>query len=169
MYGSLFSIFVLCVFAWLLHDESHRIRVIDGNWVAMAVLGGFFAIICFGMSANGIRLGMMNKTQIEELQRVHCLAIHINDSGRYGGRTIAYPLRPSNDSESSRRTFAIVQTRPSDNPWDLNSRLNNLKSIMGQHYFEWLLPTYGPCCRHDALESFYALDVERLKNMCGIR
>jgi hypothetical protein len=121
------------------------------------------------MSANGIRLGMMNKTQIEELQQVYCLAIHIDDCGPYGGPTITYPMKPSNDSQPLRRTFAIVQTRPSDSPWDLNSRVNNLKSIMGDHYFEWLLPTYSPCCRHDGLESFYALDVERLKDMYGIR
>lgn len=135
---------------------------------SQAVLGGFFTVINFGMSVNAIRLGMMNKTQIEELQRVHFLAIHIDEGRRYGGPTITYPLGPSNDSQPSRRIFAIVQTQPSDNPWDLHSRLNNLRSIMGEHYIEWFLPTYGPCCLHNSADSFYALDVQRLKDRYGV-
>jgi len=103
--------------------------------------------------------------------------------------TITYPIPPRKSSNSSRnthsphasdpeaivsstnlRTFAIVPTSPGDNPWDIG-RLNNLKSILGERYIDWILPIRNsPCCSHDNPESDYplGLDVERVKREYGL-
>ena len=205
-YGLLFSLFLFSVSVWLLVDQSKRIQVINGNWVATAVLGGFFSLICFGMTANSIKLALNNVTTVEELGRAYFLAIHIDNPEQYGGpppiedqsgttypyyQTITYPLRHStaappssagsageerydveaHGSSKALRTFVVVQSKPSDNPWRL-SPLENIKSIMGQSYVDWLLPLkYSPCCFHDDPKSDYPLgpDVERLKREYGLK
>lgn len=179
VYGFLFSGFLLSVFAWLVYDQSKRINVIDGNWVAMLALGAVFMIICFGMSLHNIQLGMKNRTTVEELGRVYFMAIHIDNPARQATtansyyHTITYPLRPSTNPHSNQalRTFAVVQTKQTDNPWNLGHPLDNLRSIMGDRFIDWILPLkYPPCCFHDDPESDYSLgpDVERLKRDYGL-
>ena len=205
-YGTLFCVFLFSVSVWLLVDQSRRIMIINGNWVATAAIGGFFSLICFGMTANSIKLALKNMTTVEELGRAYFLAIHIDNPEQYDGppaiehptgttrpyyQTITYPLRPStatppnsagsaseerddveaNSSSKGLRTFVIVQSKPSDNPWCL-SPLDNLKSIMGNSFTDWLLPLkYSPCCSHDDAQSDYPLgpDVERLKREYGLK
>jgi palmitoyltransferase len=56
------------------------------------------------------------------------------------------------DAQAVRR-FAIVRTEPGDNPWDLGT-YNNFKSVMGNNFFEWILPIKrSPCCSHDDMTS----------------
>jgi palmitoyltransferase len=204
-YGTLFSLFLCAVSVWLLIDQR-SIMVVNGNWVATAAVGGFFSLICLGMTANSIKLALKNMTTVEELGGVYFLAIHVDHPEQYGGpppiegpsgttrpyyQTITYPLRPSaaaptgsagsaseerdnveaNGSSNGLRTFVVVQSRPSDNPWCLDP-LQNLKSVMGHSYIDWLLPLkYSPCCLHDDPESDYPLgpDIERLKREYGLK
>ena len=45
-----------------------------------------------------------------------------------------------------KRTFAVIQTPAGTNPYNLRSPFANFKSVMGEHWYEWLLPlTYSPC------------------------
>ena len=107
-------------------------------------------------------------------------------------RTVTYPLlhptpsrsvpapttfvsRSPNDVASeviapAPRTFIILQSRPGDNPFDLGP-LENIKQIMGKHWWDFLLPLkYSPCCNHESQESAYALGpvVERMKKEAAI-
>jgi palmitoyltransferase len=94
--------------------------------------------------------------------------------------TITYPLNVMHDASSETtlppptssppRTFAILRTHPGMNPWNLGA-LRNLKSIMGNHWFDWFLPLrHSPCCNHDRGDSMYELgpDFERLKVDAGL-
>ncbi|KAI9812287.1 MAG: palmitoyltransferase pfa5 [Pycnora praestabilis] len=68
------------------------------------------------------------------------------------------------------RTFAILSTPPGANPWDLGT-LENLKSVLGNHWYDWLLPLrHSPCCYHDGGESAFQLGgiVNRLRKETGI-
>lgn len=94
--------------------------------------------------------------------------------------TITYPLNVIHDassettlplpSSSPLRTFAILRTHPGMNPWNLGA-FRNLKSVMGIHWYDWILPLrHSPCCNHDRGDSMYELgpDVERLKADAGL-
>ena len=63
------------------------------------------------------------------------------------------------------RTFAILQTNPGDNPWDLGA-VANFKGVMGENWWDWLLPLrYSPICKRprDTSEYPFGPDVDRLK------
>jgi palmitoyltransferase len=64
----------------------------------------------------------------------------------------------SKRDQQAKRTFAILTTNPGDNPWDLESRLLNFKTVMGTKAWDWFLPIReSPCCNHEHSESRYAL------------
>lgn len=68
------------------------------------------------------------------------------------------------------RTFAILETVPGTNPFDLGWK-RNFVDIMGPGIFDWLLPIrQSPCVRHDSSESFYAMGpaVRLMKEEAGI-
>lgn len=72
--------------------------------------------------------------------------------------------------EQATRTFAILETEPGENPWDLGW-WRNWRSVMGNSVIEWLLPIWhSPCCNHDSMESDYELGpvLEKLKQRYGI-
>lgn len=203
VYGFLFSAFLFGVFTWLCADHNSRVHTLNGNFIAMAALGGSFCVISLGMMMSSVQLALKNMTLVESLGNVYFLAIHIPDPEQHGAvtnldgttdprpyfQTITYPIPPRKSSASSRnthspgspdpeaitsfstlRTFAIVPTKPGDNPWNIG-RLNNLKSILGKRYIDWILPIHNsPCCSHDNPESDYplGLDVERLKREYGL-
>ena len=69
------------------------------------------------------------------------------------------------------RTFAILQTPPGTNPWDLGSYLANWKTIMGDRVIDWFLPIKrSPCCRHESGEGWFEFGpaVEELKIRVGL-
>lgn len=68
------------------------------------------------------------------------------------------------------RTFAILETAPGQNPFDLGY-LGNLMDIMGATIWEWLLPIKtSPCLKHDDPTSLYKLGsvVDELKANTGV-
>jgi palmitoyltransferase len=72
--------------------------------------------------------------------------------------------------QQARRTFAILQAEPGENPWHLGY-LQNFKSVMGDSIIEWLLPIrHSPCSRHDSMVSDYQFGplVEELKRRYGL-
>ena len=199
-YGFLFSAFVFGVFVWLCADYNRRLNALNGNFIAMTTLGGVFCLVSLGMMLNSVHLALKNMTTIESLGGGYFLAIHISDPAQHGAianpdgvtqpqpyfRTITYPIPPRKSATSSRnipspdpeatissttlRTFAIVPTKPGDNPWNIGP-LNNLKSILGERYIDWILPIHNsPCCSHDNPESDYPLGLvmERLKREYGL-
>lgn len=148
-------------------------------------LFGFFA---FGMTISSLQLAAYNLTTIENLNRrsaVWTLAIRVPRrilSERWAPtfRTITYPLQPVPPAESEvarefpvgeQHVFAILQTLPGENPFDLGSPLKNLQQVMGFTLLEWLLPIkQSPCADHSSHESAFALGpvVTRLKKEAGL-
>ncbi|KAI0458451.1 DHHC palmitoyltransferase-domain-containing protein [Xylaria acuta] len=68
------------------------------------------------------------------------------------------------------RTFAILETTPGENPWDLGPR-RNWQSVMGTNLLDWLLPIrHSPCATHENGESLYPMDriLDQLRDRYGL-
>lgn len=83
--------------------------------------------------------------------------------------TVTYPLYLPTDRPPlpapAPRTFAILETLPGMNPWDLGSPWLNFKAVFGEHLHHWLFPIkHSPCCDTSFYVSRYPLgpDFEEL-------
>lgn len=89
--------------------------------------------------------------------------------------TITYPLhlpidRPPLPAPQP-RTFAILETLPGMNIWDLGSSWLNFAAVFGPRLHDWLLPVrHSPCCDHSSTISQYPLgpDFEELLIEAGL-
>jgi hypothetical protein len=73
-------------------------------------------------------------------------------------------------SRPTSRMFAILETEPGSNPFDLGAA-NNFKEVMGKNVFEWLLPVRpSPCARRTNPYGMYKMGrvVYKLKKHAGI-
>lgn len=147
------------------------------------------------MTVSTLQLAVYNLTTIENLSRrsaVWTLAIRVpdrlvnsfnSDSGMIPTfPTITYPLQPTppvpetqenpNPTQpEERHVFAILQTQPGENPFDLGSWFKNLQQVLGFSLLDWILPLkQSPCADHSSLESAFALGpvVTRLKREAGL-
>lgn len=146
------------------------------------------------MTVSSIQMAMMNITTIENLgrhSRVWTLAIRVPDhmlerlwvstsAWAPTFRMISYPPeaptptptqpQTTNPSTTERYVFAILHTRPGENPYDLGN-WKNLQQVMGYNVIDWLLPLKpSPCTDHSSKESAFAVGpvVTRLKEEAGI-
>lgn len=143
------------------------------------------------MTTSSVQLAMHNLTTIENLSRqsaVWTFAIRVPDHilNKFNAqlappyRLISYPLQPEpqgaetpteGSPTAKRHVFAILQTSPGENPYDLGSPLKNLQQVLGFTVFDWLLPLkHSPCADHSSLESAFALGpvVTRIKREAGL-
>ena len=96
-----------------------------------------------------------------------------------GFRTVSFstatsntdPDAPAEDQPSDAiKTFAILHTKPGENPFDLGP-YRNFKTVMGDHWYDWLLPIRcSPCCNHDRSDGQFAMGpvVQRMRAEAGI-
>ncbi|KAL8926189.1 MAG: hypothetical protein Q9208_003092 [Pyrenodesmia sp. 3 TL-2023] len=139
------------------------------------------------MSASSFQFLFLNTTTIENLSRktkVWQLAVHMPTpppgSGPPPFRTITYgqPLPGARGAQdpastgqpSEPRTFAILHSKPGENPWDLGWR-RNFMSVMGDRWYDWFLPIkYAPSARHDRVDCEFETGavVERMKREAGL-
>ena len=135
------------------------------------------------MSGSSLQFVILNSTTIENLSRktvVWTLAVYMPHPPDVstGFRTISFsapPKSPSHrsdaqDSAQNVRTFAILHTKPGESPFDLGP-LENFKSVMGDHWYDWLLPLkYSPCCDHSRAEGQFAWGpvLQRMRKEAGI-
>lgn len=89
--------------------------------------------------------------------------------------TVTYPIHLPSDRPPlpapNPRTFAILETLPGMNVWDLGSSWLNFKSVFGNELHDWLLPIkHSPCCDHSSAVSHYPLgpDFEELLVEAGL-
>lgn len=80
----------------------------------------------------------------------------------YWRGTVTYPLTLPTDRPPlpapAPRTFAILETPPGLNPWDLGTPMRNFTAVFGPKLHHWLLPIrHSPCCDHSSAVSFYPL------------
>lgn len=148
----------------------------------------FFGLFLVGMSASSLQFVLLNTTTIENLSRktkVWQLAVHMPypptpSANRPLFRTITYsqplPGAPtagdpaSTGQPSEPRTFAILHSKPGENPWDLGS-YRNFKSVMGDRWYDWVTPIKrSPCAKHESMDCEFETGpvVERMKREAGI-
>ena len=136
-----------------------------------------------GMAGSSLQFAILNTTTIENLSRkniVWTLALYMPRPPEMppGFRTISYSAEQrlkSSDATGDQaagtiRTFAILHTKPGENPFDLGP-FQNYKTVMGEHWYDWFLPIkYSPCCYHDGTDSQFALGpvVQRMRREAGI-
>ncbi|KAL4872479.1 hypothetical protein BDV12DRAFT_162307 [Aspergillus spectabilis] len=81
------------------------------------------------------------------------------------------PSLPQPTATGEQHVFAILQTLPGENPFDLGSPLKNLQQVLGRSIIEWFLPIKrSPCADHSNLESEFTMGpvVTRLKREAGL-
>ena len=121
------------------------------------------------MTSSSLQFAFLNTTTIENLSRktiVWTLAIHMPRISVTSPtfRTVSY------SSSGVVRTFAILHTKPGENPFDLGP-YRNFKSVMGDHWYDWFLPLrYSPCSHHDRKDGQFAMGpvVQRMQRDAGI-
>lgn len=136
------------------------------------------------MTGSSLQFALINTTTIENLSRktiVWTLAVHMPKPPERstGFRTISFSTTeaaevsevPAEGQVSGAiKTFAILHTKPGENPFDLGP-YQNFKTIMGDHWYDWLLPIRrSPCCNHDGRDSQFAMGpvVQRMRAEAGI-
>ena len=135
------------------------------------------------MTGSSLQFAIVNTTTIENLSRktiVWTLALYMPKlpEATPGFRTISYSAGPTSEEANAHtdhpspevRTFAILYTKPGENPFDLGP-YKNFVSVMGDYWYDWLLPIkYSPCCNHDRQESEFAMGpvVQRMRREAGI-
>lgn len=136
------------------------------------------------MTGSSLQFALLNSTTIENLSRktfVWQLAIYMPrpPDVAHGFRTISFSTTsgPSATEPNTRlqqsddiRTYAILHTKPGENPFDLGL-YGNFKSVMGNHWYDWFLPfTYSPCCDHCWTDGQFAMGpaVQRMREEVGI-
>lgn len=66
-------------------------------------------------------------------------------------------LIPVSQASASQRVFAILQTEPGANPFDIGY-LGNFQDIMGMTLWDWLMPLHpSPCYKHESSKSLYKM------------
>lgn len=187
-----FWTFIFCVFNLVLMailvTEVHRATgTANVHWIIALALAGLFALFSLGMTGSSTQFALLNTTTIENLSRktiVWQFAVHIPDPVHQTPPfpTISFATSKATDSSnsslvkypdnapSSMKTFAILHSKPGENPWDLGA-LRNFKSVMGDHWYDWLLPIrISPCCNHEREDSQFETGpvLERMRQAAGI-
>ncbi|OCL04396.1 zf-DHHC-domain-containing protein [Glonium stellatum] len=188
-YGALYTTFVMIVMAVFLAERKQKAGDVQATWAVALALAAMFCLFSVGMAASTLQLTSQNLTTIENLNRgnaVYYLAALVESPGPvkspvgrsgYGPGIVTYPnqahqSQPLQDSGERMRTreYIILQTEAGDNPWDIGP-LRNLKSILGDNWYDWLLPIkYSPCTKHDRDDSHFEFGpvVEKLKRQAGL-
>ncbi|KAF2843203.1 zf-DHHC-domain-containing protein [Patellaria atrata CBS 101060] len=186
-YGAFLNAYILIVFAYFLKERQDKTDTVDTHWAVACGLAGIFFFFASGMFGSTIQMLRHNLTTVENLtksSKIHYVAVFLHNqrlttSGEtphvFNYQTITYPLVSETTSHSkgpspNLRTFAILETDPGANLWDLGPTAN-LQSIFGYTIWDWLLPyRYSPCCSHDPARSEFQFGpkFEELKKAYGI-
>ena len=139
-----------------------------------------FGLFTLGMTVSSLQFVVLNLSTIENLSRqnkVWLLAIHMprppNPPVAIGFSTISYPLANAHSTQQTpgpTKTFAILHSKPGENPWDLGL-VKNFKTVMGENWYDWILPIkHSPCCNHDRGDTQFPIGpvVERICEAAGV-
>lgn len=150
---AIYCLFNLILMAILVaKDRRDSGGAVNINWIVTLALASLFGLMTFGMAGSSLQFAFLNTTTIENLSRktiVWQLAVHLrNPSQTTTFPTISYStaqkssnalLLEHDSSPNTIKTFAILHSKPGDNPWDLGY-LKNLQTVLGEHWYDWLLP-----------------------------
>ncbi|KAL6718822.1 Palmitoyltransferase pfa5 [Lecanora helva] len=181
---ALYCVFNLIITAYFLSEQRRETHSFDVHLLVTLCLGALFGLFTMGMTGSSLQFVFLNTTTIENLSRksiVWTLAIYMPKlpDSTPAFRTISYSNTQASSNRRSPteqnpndtiRTFAILHTKPGENPFDLGP-YGNFKSVMGDHWYDWLFPIrYSPCCDHDREEGRFVLGpvVQRMRKEAGI-
>ncbi|KAL8780763.1 MAG: hypothetical protein Q9213_006310 [Squamulea squamosa] len=146
---------------------------VDVNWIVALALTGLYTLFLLGMSGSSLQFVFQNTTTIENLSRktkVWQLAIHIPNASSQPDKIPPYRTITYGQDPNTTRTFAILHSKPGENPWDLGY-FRNFKSVMGERWYDWILPIRrSPYTNHDRQDCEFEIGpvVERMKREAGI-
>ena len=184
LWTTVFCFFNLVMIAKYSAESRRNTGDVNIHWIVSVALAGLFFIFSLGMSASSIQLVLLNVTTIENLSRrtiVWDLAVYMPEAPEqpatfptisFGTEQAANPLVGGNSVPlpGAIKTYAILHSKPGENPWDLGA-FRNFKSVMGEHWYDWFLPIKkSPCCDHSSEECQYEVGstVERMRREAGI-
>ncbi|KAF3479736.1 palmitoyltransferase pfa5 [Arthroderma uncinatum] len=190
-YALLFAIFNGVIMAIFVAELQREFGSLNIHFIVILASSSFFGLFLGGMLISSLQMALCNSSTIESLDwntKVWTLAILIPrpfdlDNLPAGSRPpfpiVSYPTTAArspdepttNGSAAPRRQFAILHTRPGENPFDLGDPFDNLEEVMGHGILDWILPIkHSPCAFHDRQDSMYALGsvVQRMKRDAGL-
>ncbi|OJD31339.1 palmitoyltransferase pfa5 [Diplodia corticola] len=155
-YASLLGSFLLITNGILVARDKHEGRDLDNHMIALLAFTGLFTLFAVGIFGNTLFMTLHNFTTVEALNRANAtyhLSILITPSWCNRRNDEQYPFRTTTYPGAPGALYAILMTRPGDNPWDVG-KLKNLKSVMGESVIDWFLPLkFSPCTNHDRQDS----------------
>ena len=183
-YAALYTLQILVVVAYYFAERRRQDGFLNAHWIVLLAIAALFFLFSGGMCMSTAQFALINSTTIENLNRktkVWYLAVYVSPATieEINRKGLAIPLisypRPSEEqaqihqvpnvgnsgsqrmNASVMRTFAILNSKPGENPFDTGP-LNNFRDVMGYTVWEWLLPTKAsPCFKHNNLDSLYNL------------
>lgn len=186
----LFIITIMGVFTDGVRERPDVYILSHGHWIAVLAMGIFFFLLTLETDITALILAILNLTTTENIDmktKVWQLAVRVPQGFDCSGiKTVSYPSGTLSDPEKTgddadeaspsqtqadTHTFAILETEPGDNPWDIG-RWENFKQMMGAYPWEWLLPlrhspfakpqeTWSTQCRSElAVHSFFTMGID---------
>lgn len=127
LYGLLLAAFTVITLAQqLIYDAANDSLFSNEIQMLIVVVLGFALFVAAGalLIYHWFWLAQRNKTTIEALDE--------DDQKRIDRRVARYQQTTKGERITERRTFR--------NPYDLGSKMNNLKAALGQNPWHWLVP-----------------------------
>lgn len=160
--------FIYTIFDWILAAvcivQRDRRQALNGNIVAMLILGLFFMGLTGGIGFSAILNALTNHTTVENTaepaghQWNMAIRVPHGQAATEGVRTITFPDSSAKDPTMLRsilestgeksqaveriehgRTFAIVTSNTFANPWDCGM-YENWCQVMGRNVLGWFIP-----------------------------
>ncbi|KAK0615409.1 Palmitoyltransferase pfa5 [Lasiodiplodia hormozganensis] len=155
-YATFLGIFIIVTDAILLARDKHQRHPVDSHMAVLLGFTGLFTLFAVGIFGNTFFMTLRNFTTVEALNRggaTYHLSVLITPSWCNRRNDEQYPFRTTTYPGAPGALYAILMTRPGDNPWDVG-KLQNLKSVMGESIVDWFLPLkLSPCTNHDRQDS----------------
>ncbi|KAG0136634.1 DHHC palmitoyltransferase-domain-containing protein [Tuber indicum] len=182
-YGALYCLFLIVSIAVVFRQQINDNGRQDARWIACLALACVFGLFSGAMAGSTTQLVYRNVSTIDSLNyktKVYQIALHDPNAAQIPppGQKISavMPARiwlPQEPGPGQRqRCFAIVSTRPGDNPWRLASTLENFQEVLGYNFWDWWLPIKrSPLEAKKSGEGWYRWNEEllsRLRHQAGI-
>ena len=172
-WATIYCFFVLITTAIFIAEHQREQASFNVHWVVVLALAALFGLFAAGMTGSSLQFAFLNTTTIENLSRqsmVYQLAIYMLQPPQEQPVFPTITFSTAQNTSSPTKTFAILHSKPGQNPWDLGLS-GNFKSVMGENWHEWFLPIrYSPCCNHERYDSQFALGpvLDEMRQEAGI-
>ncbi|KAI7376383.1 hypothetical protein KC336_g19799, partial [Hortaea werneckii] len=164
-----FIIIIMGVFTDGVREQPDLYILAHGHWIAVLAMGIFFFLLTLETDMTAVILAVLNLTTPENIKMktaVWQLAVRVPEGFDPSGlKTVSFPSGTLHDPENAASSggsettekdkeeedeqalqtaddthrFAILQSEPGDNPWDIG-RWQNFTQMMGKYPWNWLLP-----------------------------